>query len=245
VLFEGRNVLITGAGSGIGRATAELFAREGAAVTIAERDEPAGAEVAEAIRAAGGTAESLVVDVADEEQVAGAVKHVATLRGRLDVMVNNAGIGGSREDPFLWDPVINVNLNGVWYGCKHALQQMRSQGGGGAIVSIASIAGLTGGWGSAYTSSKHAVIGLTRNLALEAAPDGIRVNCVCPGYVRTAMTRLGWEDPEIMAMITPTVPLARMAEPREIAEAVAWLASDRASYVTGSALVVDGGFTAR
>jgi len=245
MLFQGKHALVTGAGSGIGRATAILLAREGATVAVAELDEASGRRVSQEIQAAGGQAEFLHVDVAREDQVAAAVRQVADRRGRLDIMVNNAGIGGDPLDPFLWDPVISVNLNGAWYGCKHALQQMRAQGGPAAIVSVASIAGVTGGWGNAYTTSKHAVIGMTRNLALEAAPNGIRVNCVCPGYVRTPLTRIGWENPELRAAILPTIPAGRMAEPEEIAEAIAWLASEKASYVTGLALVVDGGFTVR
>src|SRR5690606_30620692 len=154
-----KHALVTGAGSGIGRATATLLAREGASVLIAERDEESGRRTAQVIEDAGGDAEFFKLDVADESKVAAAVQRVVARHGRLDVMVNNAGIGGRREEPFLWEPVVAVNLSGVFYGCKHALIQMREQGGGGSIVSIASIAGLTGGWGHAYTASKHGVIG--------------------------------------------------------------------------------------
>lgn len=243
--FEGKHALVTGAGSGIGRATAVLLAREGASVLVAERDEESGRRVARAIEDAGGQSDFMQVDVSDEAQVAEAVRRVAETRGRLDVMVNNAGIGGRVGDPFYWDAVIAVNLSGVLYGCKHALIQMRAQGGGGAIVSTASIAGVTGGWGTAYTASKHGVIGITRNLALETAREGIRVNCVCPGYIKTGLTRRVWEDEEATERVLPSIPMGRIGEPEEIADAIAWLASDRASYVTGLALVVDGGYTAR
>lgn len=243
--FDGKHALVTGAGSGIGRATATLLARQGASVLVAERDAESGRRVAQTIEDSGGQADFMQLDVSDEAQVAAAVKQVVSTRGRLDIMVNNAGIGGRRDDPFHWDAVIAVNLSGVLYGCKHAVIQMREQGDGGSIVSIASIAGLTGGWGTAYTASKHGVIGITRNLALETASEGIRVNCVCPGYVKTALTRAAWESAEATARVLPSIPMGRMAEPEEIAEAVAWLASDRASYVTGFALVVDGGYTVK
>ena len=241
--FEGKSALITGAGSGIGRASAIRLAGEGATVTVADLDEESARSVANLIADSGGKADPLRLDVTSEAEVEAAVRHVVDQAGRLDIIVNNAGIGGG-PDPFTWDPVIAVNLNGVMYGCKHALAQMRAQGGG-AIVNTASIAGVTGGWGNAYTTTKHAVIGLTRNLAIEVAPENIRVNAVCPGFVKTPLTRTVWENEEAWARFQPAVPMGRMADPAEIAEAVAWLASDRSSYVTGHALIIDGGYTAR
>ena len=240
--LEGRHALVTGGGSGIGRATAMRLVREGATVTIAERNAETGAQVAAAIEDMGGSAEFVQVDVAQEQEVVEAIQSVVKRHGRLDVMVNNAGIGAGAEG---WDTTISVNLSGVLYGCTHAIAQMREQGDGGAIVSVASIAGLVGGFGTAYVASKHGVIGLTRDLALATAADGIRINCVCPGYIRTALTQAMWEREQSDAHIADMVPAKRWGEPEEIANAVVWLASPEASYVTGTALVVDGGFTAR
>lgn len=239
-----RIAIVTGGGSGIGAATARRFAVEGAIVVVADIKTDSGEATAGEIVAAGGRAEFLPLDTADDAAVQRLIQEVAFRHGRLDIIFNNAGIGGGGFDDARerWREVIAVNLSGVYSGCRYALEVMREQGRG-AIVNTASIAGLVGGYGDAYSAAKAGVIGLTRQLALEGAPRGVRVNCVCPGYIKTEMTRVAWRDEQVSERITRRIPAGRWAEPEEIAAAVAFLASDDASYVTGHALVVDGGFT--
>lgn len=244
--LDNRVAVVTGGGSGIGAATARRFASEGAAVIVTDLNEETGARVIGEIRASGGRAEFLPLNTADDDAVRRVLREVATRHGRLDIMFCNAGIGGGGfEDPRdRWREVIAVNLSGVYSGCRYAMEIM-SEGDGGSIVNTASMAGLVGGYGDAYSAAKAGVIGLTRQMALEGAPKGIRVNCICPGYIKTEMTRPAWEDEQLTERILRNVPVRRWAEPDEIAAAVAFLASADASYITGHALVIDGGYTAR
>jgi NAD(P)-dependent dehydrogenase (short-subunit alcohol dehydrogenase family) len=249
--FSGKVALVTGAGSGIGRASAQAFANAGASVVVADVVVAGGEETVQLIKKAGGEASFVQADVSKASEVEALVRHTVETYGRLDYAHNNAGIEGAAagtvdhpED--VWDRVIAINLKGVWLCMKYEIPEMLKQGGG-AIVNTASVAGLTGSAGSiAYTASKHGVVGLTRATALEYAKQGIRVNAVCPGGVRTAMVeRVIGGDPTIEAYITALEPMGRLAAPEEVAQAVVWLCSDTSSFVTGVPMPVDGGWTAR
>ena len=251
-LLDGKSALITGGGGGIGRATALAFAREGARVAVADVAEEAARETVALVNAAGGQAISLSGDVSRDADVRAMIDAVVGTYGRLDCAFNNAGIAGWHVDAILkktaewseeaFDRMIAVNLKGVWLCMRHELPQMQAQGSG-AIVNTGSIAGLVGlPNSSAYVAAKHGVVGLTKTAALEYAEANIRVNAVCPGYIKTPMTepsmRLRGE-----AILAQT-PLKRMGSPEEIAEMVVWLCSERASYVSGAAYNVDGGWMA-
>jgi NAD(P)-dependent dehydrogenase (short-subunit alcohol dehydrogenase family) len=251
-LLDGKSALITGGGGGIGRATALAFAREGARVAVADAAEAAAQETVALINRAGGQAMTLTGDVTDAGAVAASVKSVVAAYGRLDCAFNNAGIAGYQVDAAgrktaewseaAFDRMIAVNLKGVWLCMKYELEQMVAQGGG-AIVNTASIGGLIGlPTSSAYVAAKHGVVGLTQTAALEYAEAGVRVNAVCPGYIETAMTEdtMRRRGAELMAK----VPFRRMGRPEEVAEMVVWLCSERASFVSGGAHVVDGGYMA-
>jgi NAD(P)-dependent dehydrogenase (short-subunit alcohol dehydrogenase family) len=227
------------------------MAREGARVTVVDLPGPNAGETVELIRAAGGEAQAVFADVTRTDEVAAAVKAAVSAFGRLDCAHNNAGIAavhvgdGERAGDVAeaaWDRIIAVNLTGVWLCMKHELAEMQRTGGG-SIVNTSSIAGLVGLSGAyAYVAAKHGVIGLTKSAAIDHAKANIRINSVCPGYVDTtligeAMTRHG-------EAILSAVPMRRLGVPDEIAEAVVWLCSDRSGFVTGSAMVVDGGYTA-
>jgi NAD(P)-dependent dehydrogenase (short-subunit alcohol dehydrogenase family) len=251
-ILDGKATLITGGGGGIGRATALVFAREGARVAVADLNAEAAQDTVAMVNAIGGQAMSLSGEVTDNAKVQSMIQDVVAAYGRLDCAFNNAGIAGYQVDASgrrtaewseeSFDRMIAVNLKGVWLCMKHELVQMQAQGGG-AIVNTGSIAGLTGlPTSSAYVAAKHGVLGLTKTAAVEYAPDKIRVNAVCPGYIHTRMTEdvMRRRGEQIMAL----VPFRRMGEPEEIAEMVAWLCSDRASYVSGACYNVDGGFMA-
>lgn len=246
--LEDRVALVTGGSSGIGRACARAFAAEGATIIVGDVSVEDGEETARLIERAGGRATFIRVDVTKASDVAALVRRAVETYGRLDCAHNNAGISGTvaptaecTEEN--WDRTIAINLKGVWLCMKYEIRQMLEQGGGGVIVNTAAGAGLTGLAGlPSYVASKHGVIGLTRSAALEYARAGIRVNAVCPGTTATPMVeRLGTSNAEAMAEILSTVPVGRMAAPEEIAAAVVWLCSEAASFVTGHAMVVDGG----
>ncbi|MDA1127850.1 MAG: SDR family oxidoreductase [Chloroflexi bacterium] len=244
--------LVTGAGSGIGRATSLVMAREGATIVVADVNAEGGEETVSAIKDMGGDAMFVHADVSRASDVEAMVGAVVNAYGRLDLAYNNAGIEGYfggrlheyPEDTF--DRLIDINVKGVWLCLKYEIPQMLKQGGG-AIVNTASIAGLVGSRQmSAYVASKHAVVGLTKSAALEYATDGIRVNAVCPGIIDTPMMdRLVDGRDEYAATIPVRQPIGRKGTPDEIAETVAWLCSDAASLVTGLAMAVDGGFSAQ
>jgi NAD(P)-dependent dehydrogenase (short-subunit alcohol dehydrogenase family) len=248
--LEGKVGLVTGGTSGIGRETAILFAKAGANVVVAGRRELEGQESIELIRAAGGDGLFVKTDVSKTSEVEALIQKTVEKFGRLDIAFNNAGIEGvwapivrqSEED---WDRTISINLKGVWLSLKYEIRQMVKQGAGGAIVNMASITGLVGSVGAAaYSASKHGVIGLTQTAALENAKSGIRINAVCPGFTETPMADRIFRVPSIRNYVLSCHPIGRLGKPTEIAEAVTWMCSDRASFMTGQSLVLDGGFLA-
>jgi NAD(P)-dependent dehydrogenase (short-subunit alcohol dehydrogenase family) len=248
--LSGKVALITGGTSGIGRDTAILFAKNGARVVITGRREAEGAETVNLIRAAGGEGLFLKSDVSKAVDVQSMVQKTVEKFGRLDVAFNNAGVEGkwvalielTEEN---WDYVHNINLKGLWLSLKYEIQQMLKQGGGGAIVNMSSVAGLTGFAGAGvYIASKHGVLGLTKTAALEYASNGIRVNAVCPAVIETAMADRAFADPEVKKHLASMHPIGRFGKPMEIAEAVLWMCSDKASFMTGHEIVLDGGFLA-
>jgi len=249
--LAGKVALVTGASSGIGRATSIAFAREGARVIVSDVAAEGGHETVALIRKAGGEARFVAADMARAGDIEALVRATVDAYGRLDCAHNNAGVPGGEaktvEYPLEdWERVIAVNLTGVWLCMKHEIPQMLAQGGG-SIVNTASVAGLQGfARYSAYAASKHGVIGLTKTAALEYARSGIRVNAVCPGYIRTGMTQPMLDRrPGLEERVSSIEPLGRMGRPEEIAETVVWLCSDAASFVTGHAMPVDGGLMAR
>jgi len=250
-LVNGKVALVTGGSSGIGRATALTFAREGAKVVVVDVVEEGGEETVRLIKAAGGEALFVKTDVSKATEVAAMVNKAVQTYGRLDCAHNNAGIEGGLAttadcNEENWDRVIRINLTGVWLCMHYEIPQMLKQGGG-AIVNTASGAGLVGvPRMPAYVASKHGVVGLTRTAALEYAKSGIRVNAVCPGVIDTPMVaRATQQRPGMMERMAAAEPVGRMGKPEEIAEAVVWLCSDAASFVTGHAMSVDGGAVAQ
>jgi NAD(P)-dependent dehydrogenase (short-subunit alcohol dehydrogenase family) len=252
-ILEGKVALVTGGGSGIGRATAVVMAREGARVTVSDLSKDGIEATVGLINAGGGQGIAIAGDVTSESDVANMVARTVSAYGRLDCAYNNAGISSRADSPpgtrlhevtkSAVDKMLAVNLTGVFLCLKHEIAQMLKQGGGGAIVNTSSIAGLVGlATSSHYVAAKHGVVGLTKTAAIEYAQDGIRVNCVNPGYIKTPMTDdiMKSRYEEIMAK----VPMHRLGSAEEIAEAVVWMCSDKASFMTGASHVVDGGFSA-
>lgn len=251
--LEGRNGLVTGGGSGIGAATASLFAREGAHVGVADASAESAERVVREIRESGHDAVAIVGDVTSRADAERMVDQTVRRFGKLDFLINSAGItarsvraGADFEE--VWDSVIDVNLKGTYLMCWFAVPAMK-KAGGGSIVNLSSIIGLVGhplsdGF-NPYPASKGGVLQLTRDLGINQARFGIRTNCLCPGFTRTALTRGLTENPEMLARLEALHPMGRLGEPEEIAKAALFLASDDASFVTGAFLAVDGGYTAR
>ncbi|MCH2169800.1 SDR family oxidoreductase [Myxococcota bacterium] len=255
--LSGRVALITGAASGIGRAAALRFAEAGAAVMCADIDADGAALSAEQVTAAGGRAASLALDVTDEIAVEKSLQQTIDTLGGFDVLFNNAGVGGTVRGVSDFAGTLDVNLNGVYYGLRYGAELLATRGGG-AVVNTASIAGLVGlvaplpmeqrmqeGGGIAYMASKHAVVGLTRQFAVSYAKHGVRVNAVAPGYIDTPMTHMIRDGAVVQEGFEALHPMGRLGRAEEVADAAVYLSSDRASFVTGVVLPVDGGYTAR
>jgi NAD(P)-dependent dehydrogenase (short-subunit alcohol dehydrogenase family) len=248
--FADRAVLVTGAGSGIGRATAQLFAAEGARVVVVDQNEADAEKTVALIKEAGGDALAIAADVSQEADCRSMVERTVAAYGKLNVAFNNAGVGASGfavadEEEIAFSRVVDVNLKGVFLSMKYEIPAMLAAGGG-AIVNTASVAGLVGERGiGAYSASKHGVVGLTRTAALDYIGRGVRINAVCPGATRTRILADWFQDPKVEQFILSRHPIGRIAEPEEIGRAVLFLASDDASFVVGQALAVDGGLTAQ
>ena len=246
--MKNKVVIITGAASGIGKATAELFAKHGASVVISDIQEAEGKATTENIIANGGKASFIKTDVSRPEEMEALVNFAIKTYGKLDIAVNNAGLGGELNpiaDMSIegWNKVIEVNLNSIFYGMKYQIQAMLKNGDG-SIVNIASILGAVGFAGSsAYTAAKHGVVGISKAAALEYSSQGIRINAVGPGFIETPL--LNALDAEMKSQLASLHPIGRLGTSEEVAELILWLASDKASFVTGSYYPVDGGYLAR
>lgn len=254
--FSGKVVIVTGAGSGQGKAAVELFAARGASVVVADVNAEAAGRVADAIVESGGTAVAVAVDVSSEPEVKGMIDAAVQRFGRLDVLFNNAGIGFSARGRYTmasvvdtpvddWDAIMAINLKGAALGCKHAIPVMERQGGG-VIVNNSSVNGIAGVSGAdAYTAAKGGVVALTRTLAIDWGAKGIRVNCICPGAIETPMIAEALEDAAYAQAMRDDNPMKRLGKPEEIAAVAVFLAGDGAGYINGAILPVDGGWTAR
>lgn len=246
--MKNKSIIITGAASGIGKATAELFANQGASVVISDIQEKEGKATTESIVSNGGKATFFKADVAKPEDMEALVNYTLETYGRVDIAVNNAGIGGE-INPVAdlsiegWQKVIAINLNSLFYGMKYQIQAML-ENGGGSIVNVSSILGSVGFAGSAgYASAKHGIIGLTQTAALEYSAQNIRINAVGPGFIETPL--LDALDAEMKKQLVALHPIGRLGKSEEVAELILWLSSDKASFVTGSYYPVDGGYLAR
>ena len=248
--LENKVALITGGTTGIGRDTAVLFAKHGAKVVFTGRREAEGNETLDLVKATGANGLFLKSDVSKASDVQSIVQKTVEKFGRLDVAFNNAGVEGNLgplvdQTEENWDYVHNINLKGLWLCLKYEVRQMLKQGGGGAIVNMSSVAGLIGAAGlGVYIASKHGVLGLTKSAALEYAPQGIRVNAVCPAVIETPMADRAFGDPAVSKAMLALHPLGRFGKPMEIAEAVVWMCSDKSSFMTGHEIVLDGGMLA-
>lgn len=248
--FDSKVVLVTGAGSGIGAATAKAFAQAGARVMLADINADQGQACQAAIEAAGGTAAFMRTDVTQAAQMQALVAQTVERFGRLDILHNNAGISSTGKlladiEEADFDRIVAINFKSVWLGMKYAIQQMERQGGG-VIVNTASALALTVLPGSSdYNATKHAVAGLTKTAAVEYGGRNIRINAVCPGVIRTAMLNANPNLAELEPKLVAVHPVGRLGEVHEVANAVLWLASDAASFVHGSLMTVDGGWTAQ
>ena len=248
--LSGKVAIVTGGSSGIGRATAIAFAREGAKVVVASRREKEGQETVKQVQSAGSEGFFIKTDVSKETDVSAMVEKTIATYGHLDYAFNNAGIEQiptplveQTEETF--DQIMEINVKGVWLCMKHQIPQMLVSGGG-AIVNMSSIAGIIGAPGlPIYVASKHAVLGLTKSVALEYAKEGIRINAVCPGMIETDLLDRAFANQEVKERLIAMHPIGRVGKPEEIAEAVVWLCSDKASFVTGQSLPLDGGYVAQ
>ncbi|WP_254810996.1 glucose 1-dehydrogenase [Natronosalvus amylolyticus] len=247
--FEGKAAIVTGGASGIGRAAAKRLASDGASVVVADVDRDGGESVVDGIESSGGEATFVETDVSNESSVKNLVDTTLETYGSLDMAFNNAGIEGDNEPTVdqtvdNWDCVVDVNMKGVWLCLKHEIRAML-EGEGGAIVNTSSISGQTGAGAAPYVATKHGILGLTRTAAVETAQDDIRVNAVCPGTIDTPLSqRFQEKTPEAFEQFVEMHPMGRLGEPEEIADAVAWLLSEEASFATGDMFQIDGGYMA-